>query len=161
LVATVSTYGQTERDVYLPSGTWVDFHTHEWLDSAGTWLSRIPTRAEGLLRLPLFARAGAIIPEMTVDDQTMNALGERLDGSRRDELVVRVYADEEPTSFTQYEDDGTSIAYLQGEVRTTVISQERSADLVAVTIDAAAGSYAGAVDARDNVVELAARGIAG
>jgi len=158
LVATATAYGQTERDVYLPAGTWVDFRTHEWLDSPGGW-TRALTRTQGLIRLPLYARAGAIIPEMHVDELTMNALGLRADGSTRDELVVRVYAAAQPTQFTLYEDDGATTAYQQGAVRTTEIAQRCDGDIVRVTIEPAQGSYAGAPAHRDNVVELVVRGV--
>src|SRR5262249_56625624 len=77
LVATVSTYGKTARDVYLPAGTWIDFHTNACLRSTGEWVRDVPTRVAGLFSVPAFARAGAIVPEMTVDDETLNALGKR------------------------------------------------------------------------------------
>jgi alpha-glucosidase len=157
LAASVSAYGITARDVYLPAGTWVDFHTQDWVDSTGTWLTGVAVRPDGLLRLPLYARAGAIIPQMFVDEQTMNALGRRLDGSPRDELVVRVYADEQPTRFTLYEDDGVSTAYQRGALRTTDITQQRRGSLIRVTVEPAVGSYDGAPDRRDTVVELAVR----
>lgn len=159
LVAALSAYGQTQRDVYLPAGTWIDFHTQEWLDSSGEWLMSVSTRPDGNLRLPLYARAGAIIPQMYVDGQTMNALGRRLDGTVRDELIVRVYADEAPTRFTLYEDDGATVAYQRGAVRTTAISQQRVGELLRVTVEPAAGAYEGAPARRDTVVELVARGL--
>ncbi|MCK7490626.1 MAG: hypothetical protein MZW92_01705 [Comamonadaceae bacterium] len=91
LVATATGPGATHRDVYLPAGEWVDWWTREWLRSNGETFPARPLRQDGLFRLPLFARAGAILPRMAVDDETMNALGRRLDGSTRDELVLRVY----------------------------------------------------------------------
>src|SRR5262249_27876190 len=38
LAATVTTYGQASRDVYLPAGSWIDFHTNACMRSAGEWL---------------------------------------------------------------------------------------------------------------------------
>jgi alpha-glucosidase len=156
LVAAVSN-AAAERDVYLPRGTWVDYHTGEWLVSTGEWLASVPLHAGGVFRLPLFARAGAIVPEMAVDERTMNSLGLREDGSLRDELILRVYADEAESSFTLYEDDGVTIAYQEGALRTTRITQQRAGDRVTITIGPASGSYAGAPESRDNVVELHAR----
>ncbi len=158
LAAAVSAYGQQARDVYLPAGTWVDFRTQEWLDSAGGWISA-PVRSDGLIQVPLYARAGAIIPEMYVDEETMNALGRRRDGSTHDELMARVYADEQRTDFTLYEDDGATVAYERGEVRTTEISQQRVGGTVSITIAASVGQYAGAPTVRDNVIELAGRAL--
>jgi len=155
LVATSSADGQTVRDVYLPRGTWVNYHTNEWLSSKGDWVRTVPLRVNGLFQLPLFARAGAIIPLMYVDGQTMNALGKRQDGSTHDELIVRVYADEHPSQFTLYEDDGATIAYQGNAVRTTVISQQRASGKVTVSIEPAHGTYDGAPARRNNIVQIA------
>jgi len=162
-VATVSAYGTTARDVYLPAGAWIDFRTNACLRSTGAWMHDVPTRSSGLFSVPLFARAGAIVPEMTVDDETLNALGTRASGPPRDELTVQVYAGD-PTSryatsrFVLYEDDGETTAYLDGAVRTTTIRQRRTDDRIAITIEPARGRYAGAPTRRDNVIELATCG---
>jgi alpha-glucosidase len=159
LVAAVTEYGQAERCVYLPAGEWIDYYTHDRYASDGGWFGPFPayvdTPAGTRFRLPTFARAGAIVPQMHVDDRTMNASGQRTDGSLRDELIVRVYADETPSAFTLYEDDGRTMAYQRGEVRTTSLSQVRAGDAVTVTIGGALGDYAGAPASRDNVVSLA------
>jgi alpha-glucosidase (family GH31 glycosyl hydrolase) len=157
LVATVTAYGTTARDVYLPAGTWIDFHTNACVRSTGEWVRDVPTRIAGLFSVPVFARAGAIVPEMIVDDETLNALGKRGSGPPRDELMVRIYAGE-PSRFVLYEDDGETTAYLDGDVRTTTIRQRRTSDRIAITIERARGSYAGAPTRRDNVIELATCG---
>jgi len=163
LAATVSAYHQAARDVYLPEGTWIDFHTNACRRSTGEWLRDVPTRSDGTFRLPLFARAGAIIPEAPVDDATLNALGKRRDRPPRDDLVLRIYASEEvspgrASRFTVYEDDGETTAYLHGAVRTTSVRQRRMRDRIVVTIAPARGAYAGAPGARDTVIELATCG---
>jgi hypothetical protein len=84
----------------------------------------------------------------------MNAMGMRTDGSRRDELIVRVYASAEPSTFTLYEDDGRTVAYQRGQVRTTPLSHVQARDGITVTIDGASGWYTGALTVRDNVVAL-------
>jgi alpha-glucosidase len=160
LVATSSTDGQTERDVYLPRGTWINYRTNEWFDSGGEWLRDVPLHVNGAFVLPLFARAGAIIPAMYVDEQTMNGLGKRQDGSVHDELIVRVYAGETPSQFTLYEDDGVTTAYQRGAVRTTIIAQQRSRNTVSIDIEPAAGTYDGAPVSRNNVVEVVVRNAA-
>lgn len=152
LVATSAELNAEQRDVYLPAGTWVDFYTQEWIDSPGAWQRGVPLRRDGLFRLPLYARAGAILPLMYVDEQTMNAFGRRLDGSVHDELILRLYAGE--GHFTLYEDDGTTIAYQDGAVRTTEIAQLRAEDHLSVKVDAAQGEYDGAPAARDTVLQV-------
>ena len=91
---------------------------------------------------------------MYVDDQTMNVLGMRLDGSQHDELILRVFPDPQPSSFTLYEDDGATTAYQVGAVRSTLLSQQWQRGQVTVTIAAASGNYAGDISSRANVVQL-------
>jgi alpha-glucosidase len=179
LVAAVASFGSQvgspneERCVYLPAGDWIDVHTDQRYRSEGAWFGPFPTvveppeeMPEGAMaqtagdapetrfRLPMFARAGAIVPRMHVDDRTMNAFGRRTDGSRRDELIVQVYADETASAFTLFEDDGRTMAYQRGELRTTTLSQVQTEDGVRVTIEGASGDYEGAPSSRDNVVHL-------
>ncbi|MCG8406395.1 MAG: DUF5110 domain-containing protein [Phycisphaerales bacterium] len=161
LAATVSRYGQAERDVYLPAGGWVNYHTNRWHKSRGQWVRKLPLLIDGTFKLPMFVRAGAILPQMYVDEKTMNVTGERLDGSRRDELIVRVYADSSPSEFTLYEDDGETIEYQSGVLRTTIISQVLSDRRVKVRIDRSRGTYEGALTSRDNVVKLITNSLGG
>lgn len=154
LVATVARHGETEQNVYLPAGWWINYHTNRWQKSHGQWIRKLPLLVDGTFRLPMFVRAGAIIPQMYVDEKTMNVMGKRTDDSRRDELIVRVYADRTPSEFTLYEDDGETIEYQNGAVRTTKITQVQEVERIAVTIEGSHGTFAGAPGSRDNVVKL-------
>ncbi|NEE02488.1 DUF5110 domain-containing protein [Phytoactinopolyspora halotolerans] len=154
LVGIVAGEGERQRDMYLPEGDWINFHTNERVSSSGQWLDDVPLWVNGTFRLPAFARAGAIIPKMHVDEETMNVTGRRLDSSVHDELIARVYADDAASGFTLYEDDGTTVDYRSGAVRTTELSQQLVGSTATVTIGAANGTYDGAASSRDNVVEL-------
>lgn len=154
LLRTVTEPGVSAVPVYLPAGDWVNFHTGEWITSSGQWLADVPTTPNGLFQLPMFVRAGAIVPQMHIDAQTINLYGQRRDGSARDELILYVVPAPEPTSFTLFEDDGRSTAYQSGEVQTTSISQQWVDGQIMVEIAAAEGSYAGAATERANVLKL-------
>ncbi|MFI7642523.1 TIM-barrel domain-containing protein [Nonomuraea sp. NPDC049400] len=156
LVGVVAGAGERERDMYLPAGTWYDYATGEKLTSTGQWFTDRPLWVNGAFRLPAFARAGAILPKMYVDDKTMNVMGKRTDATTRNELVARVYPDAAATSFTLYEDDGASTGYQAGAVRTTQISQQLTGSTATVTVAASSGTYTGAPSSRSNVVELVA-----
>ncbi len=148
LIAQAASDGITERNVYLPAGDWYDYFTNTLYSSSGEEIGPLPLYQDGIFQLPLFARAGAIIPQMYVDENTMNIVGMRSDGSVRNELIVRVFASPTETSFTLYEDDGATTAYQTGAVRTTLLSQENGL----VTIAASEGDYEDAPASRDNVV---------
>jgi alpha-glucosidase (family GH31 glycosyl hydrolase) len=172
LFGVVAGFGQTDRRVYLPKGRWVDYHSLEWHESQGAETPAIPVYRsrggqQGLFTLPLFARAGAIIPQMYVDGNTRNLSGRRsvelasLTEQERQrevrlttELRVKVFTSENPSSFTLYEDDGLTLEYLGGNVRETPISQQAQANQAHVTVHAAQGNYHGALPSRAVAIEL-------
>jgi alpha-glucosidase len=172
LFGVVATFGQTDRRVYLPRGRWVDYHSLQWHDSTGTEIGPVPLYRERdgqqeIFTVPLYARAGAIIPELYVDDKTMNALGRRdvdlsaLSEEERQqeqilasELRVKIFASTVPTSFTLYEDDGITLDYLHGNVRETRISQQAQGDQVLVTVHASQGTFHEANSSRATFIEL-------
>lgn len=154
LVGVVAAAGERERNMYLPAGTWFDYHTNQKYVSTGQWISNLPEWTNGVYQLPAFAKAGSILPKMYVDDKTMNTQGLRTDGSTRNELVTQVYGDPTASNFTLTEDDGTSVNYQTGAQRTTPISQQLSSSVETVNIAGSSGTYVGAPAARSNVVQL-------
>ncbi len=101
LVAPVVERGATSRRLYLPRGTWFDFWTEE--PAAG---GREIDRAVDLATLPLYVRAGAIVPLGPVKQYTE----EQVEGP----LSVVVYPGADG-AFTLYEDDGRTFAYRHGQ----------------------------------------------
>ena len=93
--------GATARKLYLPHGAWYDFWNHEKQQGA----TEI-TRPVDLETIPLYVRAGAIIPMGPVKQYT----GEMVDGPL--EILVYPGAD---GAFLLYEDDGGSFRYRSGE----------------------------------------------
>ncbi len=154
IVGVVAAEGERQRNMYLPAGEWVDYHSNDVISSTGQWINDVPLYREGVFTLPAYVRAGAIIPKAYVDDATMNIVGKRSDGTTRNELITRVYPSATASSFTVFDDDGASTAYAGGAVRTTEVTQQRSGATATVTVKAAAGTYAGAPSTRGTVVEL-------
>ena len=94
LVAPVTEQGATTRSVYLPAGAdWYDYWTNQ-LHQGGTTI----TAAAPIDRIPLFVRAGSIVPVGLQVPST--ATRQRLDH-------ILVYPGRS-TRFTLYDDDGVS-----------------------------------------------------
>jgi len=100
LVAPVTEKGATHRSVYLPRGVWHDFWTHQRLDGG-----REVSRPVGLETLPIYVRAGAVIPMGPVKQHT---------GELSDEpLTLWVYPGADGGGVV-YEDDGDTFDYRKG-----------------------------------------------
>jgi len=101
LVAPVAEKGASTRAVYLPHGAWHDFWTGERIEGG-----REISRAVDLGTIPLYARAGSILPLGPVKQHVAEKSGEP--------LSITVYPGAD-ASFLLYEDDGTSFHYRTGE----------------------------------------------
>jgi alpha-glucosidase len=167
LIAAITEHGAYQQNIYLPEGTWINYHTRDWFTSKGESVQAFPAYIDGVFRLPTFAKAGAILPLMHVDDQTRDAWGDRSSDTLVHDLIVRVYASPEATQFTLYEDDGQTVAtYEDGiptyQTRTTTITQQQTGSLTTVAIAPSEGTYPGAIAARNTIVQLVvndARGV--
>lgn len=101
LIAPVFQKAATNREIYLPSGTWYDWWTGE-AQSGG----RSITRPVDLATMPIYVRAGAILPV----DPVRQFTGERTTAP----LTIRVYRGADG-DYSLYEDDGESLGYLKGD----------------------------------------------
>ena len=88
---------------------------------------------------------------MHVDGQTMNISSARLDGSVRDEIILRMVSGAQTSEFLLYEDDDVRVAYQSGEVRTTRVTMQPQGDRSLITVHAAQGTYPGVVNTRNSV----------
>lgn len=110
LVAPVYEKGAPSREVYLPRGEWYDWWTYEKI-SGGQNINR----QVDLATMPLFVRAGTILPLDPVRQYTGQETNEP--------LTLRIYPGADGT-YTLYEDDGISLDYFNGESTLTTFSWE-------------------------------------
>lgn len=99
LVAPVFSKGATARSLYLPAGGWHDYWTGESV--AG---GRVITAKAELNSMPLYVRAGAIIPVGPIKQHTSEKSSEA--------TMLEIYPGADGT-FNWYDDDGISFAYEQ------------------------------------------------
>ncbi|WP_439696270.1 glycoside hydrolase family 31 protein [Mucilaginibacter sp. AW1-7] len=88
-------------DVYLPKGDWYRLSTGEKLKGG-----KIVNVASPLTDLPVFVKAGAIIPMQSVTQSTA-AKGDGI-------LLLHIWNGKKTSEFLYYEDDGLSYNYEQG-----------------------------------------------
>jgi alpha-glucosidase/alpha-D-xyloside xylohydrolase len=100
LVAPVTAQGATQRNVYLPAGCdWYNYWTNERITGGQTITAAAPIDT-----LPLFVRAGSIVP-----------LGSDVESAEQPQKItqLRVYPGAN-AEFTLFSDDGSSYAYEKG-----------------------------------------------
>jgi alpha-glucosidase/alpha-D-xyloside xylohydrolase len=101
LVAPVYEKDSTTRRLYLPAGQWRDWWTGEAVDGG-----RTISRNVDLETMPLYVRAGAIVP--------MGPIKQYADEPSTEPVTLRIYPGFDG-HFTWYDDDGISYRHERGE----------------------------------------------
>ena len=101
LAAPVMTPGVTARAVYLPKGVWYDYYTGKRYSGGKYVLADAPAD-----RMPLFAKAGAVIPVSVGKPQCVEDITE---------VILEVFPGN--GRYVHNMDDGETMAYLDGEIR--------------------------------------------
>lgn len=114
---------QDRRQVFLPSGEWIDYH-----DGQTKYVGPVTlTYTAPPDRIPVFIKAGAIVPMGPVLQYTAE--------KPLAPLTLDIYP-KGRSSFTLFEDDGLSLAYQQGNYTTTTFHAAEVGTTVTVTIEA-------------------------
>lgn len=119
LIAPVYEKGATSRKVYLPEGEWYDWWTNT-KQRGGQTISR----TVNLATMPIYVRAGAIIPIDPIRQFTGEAI--------KDPTSLKIYTGNNG-SFTLYEDDGISLDYLKNKFTLTNIRWENHLKKLTIT----------------------------
>ncbi|MBB3188748.1 glycoside hydrolase family 31 protein [Microbacter margulisiae] len=97
--------------VYLPEGNWYDLFN----DKPYAGKQVIVANSE-LNRLPLYVKAGSIIPMQKLVESTADNSG--------DTLFINLYEGQQPNQYRYYEDDGTTYKYESGHYYKRLISYD-------------------------------------
>lgn len=108
LVAPVTEAGARTRKLYLPRGTWYDFWTEEMIEGG-----REIVRPVDLVTMPIYARAGAIVPMGPVKQYTTE--------EATSPISLVVYPGTNGDTYL-YEDDGITFNFLKGDFARTQLS---------------------------------------
>lgn len=142
------------RDIHLPPGRWIDYWDGRVVQAGEQ--GRDLDRQVELATLPLFVRAGAIVPMYPAM---------LFDGEKPvDEVTFDLYPQGE-SAYTLYEDDGITRRYAQGEASEQLVTM-RAPDIlskaggsgeVRVRIDAVKGEYKGQLPQRRYALRVLSR----
>lgn len=134
LINPITSFKATQRPVYLPAGTrWINFDTGERHDGGQTITAAAP-----LSRMPVFVRAGAIVPRTVVQQY----VDEQPDAP----ITIEVYTGADG-QFSLYEDNGRNYGYERGESsRIPLRWNEASGEL---SLGAREGRYPGMREQRE------------
>lgn len=138
LVCPVYTYQARRRELYLPAGLWYDFYTERPIEGGRHLTADAPYE-----RMPLYARAGQIVP-----------MGPAIEYTAQDtagELIIHVYTGRDAT-FSLYEDEGTNYDYERGAF--SRIPMQWSEAEQRFTLGEREGSFREMIPARDVTVRL-------
>jgi alpha-D-xyloside xylohydrolase len=109
----VTDQGATSRRVYLPAGSdWYDWWTNQRL-AGGQWIDA----AAPIARMPLFVRAGSIVPLGAPIQST---------ATRQPLAEIRVFPGRN-ASFALYDDDGVTNAYQKSGGTSAVLRWDDAA----------------------------------
>ncbi len=114
LVAPVVEEGERIKTVYLPEGDWYDFNNPPKLYEGE---QEIEVDAP-LDVIPMFVKAGAIIPKMPV----MDYIGQM----KNTPMILEIFPSRRASEFTIYEDEGTTNDYKNDEFVKTRIESNRT-----------------------------------
>ncbi|MBV9342743.1 MAG: DUF5110 domain-containing protein, partial [Acidobacteria bacterium] len=132
LINPVTQEGGTQRTIYVPAATdWFDFWTAKRVRGGQNIVAEAP-----LERLPIYARAGSILP---LGPQTDSA------STKADPIELRIYPGANG-DFNLYEDDGDSYDYEHGAYSLIPLHWDQEARLL--TIGDRRGSFPGMLEHR-------------
>lgn len=123
--------GNDVRDeIYLPEGKWIDY----WNGDVYEGNRLINNYDAPLWKLPVFVKADAIIP-MTHANNNPSQI-------RKDYRAYEIYANT-GCDFSDYDDDGTTQAYLNGQCARTNVTTQVGKDVLNIIISPTIGTFEG------------------
>jgi len=128
------------KTVWLPTGTWSNWN--------GTKLYRGPTtftEEYGVQDIPIFVRAGAVIPLQTSASVV---------SSFADPIMWTIFPGATSAFGQIYEDDGDSLDYIDNKFASTAVSYVTEGTTHTITIKGVSGSFSGMPQVRSHMVQV-------
>uniref|UniRef100_A0A6B2KX16 DUF5110 domain-containing protein n=1 Tax=Arcella intermedia TaxID=1963864 RepID=A0A6B2KX16_9EUKA len=135
--------------IWIPPGVWFEKETGMLLkgEAAG---NTILNKSWDLSEIPVYYRAGAIIPRIPVNVGDTLGLAQR----QYTALILTIYPGATSGSTQIYEDDGTTTNYLSSQYSWTPVSYQRTPTLLKLTIGAPVGTFPERPSTRKYFIEV-------
>ncbi|MDF3128455.1 glycoside hydrolase family 31 protein [Kiritimatiellaeota bacterium B1221] len=130
LIAPVVEQGAVKREVYLPQGSWYCYHTGVLFNGGESCLVDAPMDT-----IPVFVKAGAVVPEAEVVESTMRYAPCSLD--------LKVYLPLSDGSYhsTLFEDDGLTDGFLENRFLKTDFTVIKSGEEYVIELESAGEGF--------------------
>lgn len=129
------------NNIYLPKGLWVDYFNGQQY-TGNVVLNNFDAP---IWKLPVFVKRGAIIP-MTIPNNHEQEIP-------KDLRIYELYPFGH-SSFEQYNDDGATQAYKNGEGATTLIESTQEGKNVHIRVHATKGSFKGFIKEKATIFKV-------
>jgi hypothetical protein len=132
----------SKKKVWLPEGTWIEYSTGTVLKG-----NQIVERSYLLSEMPVFVKAGAVVPMMPLPDSGFLQIGNKSLG----DLVLDVYPGANGETVI-YDDEGTNEKYLENVCAQTKVNSVVTGLKQTITIDPVKGEFAGMTQKRNYTI---------
>lgn len=133
LVSPVVAAGESVHAVHLPAGIWYDYFRGTRIQGGKTIQYAVDPKS--WLDIPLFVREGSIVATEAPQDY--------VDQNPQAEITLDIFPGAQTSSFTYYDDDGSTYAYEHGSYYRQAIRATRTENGVEIDLDAPQGSFDG------------------
>jgi alpha-glucosidase len=130
-ISPVVSSGDSVHRFYLPSGTWYDYASGTRIN--GGQMVNYKVDAATWKDIPIFIRAGAIVPTQPSEDY--------VDQHPATDITLDVFPANQRSHFVYYDDDGTTYSYEQGVYYRQLITVSLDDGAVHLTFDKPAGTF--------------------
>lgn len=140
MISPIVTPASTENNlattsVWIPPGKWISVNTGTVIQGNSDG-STVRTKSYDLSEIPMFVKAGSIIPTIEVIPGDTLGLAQR----QYNTLEFSIYPGTLSGSTTLYEDDGMTTDYLSNKYVLTTVAYTRTSTTIKITLSSS-GSY--------------------
>jgi alpha-glucosidase (family GH31 glycosyl hydrolase) len=131
LISPVVSSRESEHNFYLPPGTWYDYSRGTRIEGGQSVTYKLDSST--WKDIPIFVRAGAIIPSKTSQDY--------VDQKPVAEITLDVFPGPQVSHFVYYDDDGVTYSYEHGAYYRQSISASSGDRSVHLTFEEPTGTF--------------------